>query len=132
MSSRMGISRSATVVAAYLTFRHGLTPFQAIAWIRMQRPIIHPNSGFQEQLADYYSVLQMDHGEDFGWKGLSMCEHVRVDEEREQKKRQKRQYMEKVRRKWKNENVEWVNCSIVGWSEDIEWIVQKHITGAIA
>ncbi len=59
--SRMGISRSATVVAAYLTFRHGFTPAQSLAWLKFQRPIVHPNSGFQEQLHDYYSVLQMDH-----------------------------------------------------------------------
>lgn len=132
MSSRMGVSRSATVVAAYLTFRHGLTPSQAIAWIRVQRPIVHPNPGFQEQLADYYSVLQMDHGDEFGWKGLSMCQNIRVDEEREQKKHKKRKSMEKMRRKWKRENVEWVKCSMVGWNEDIERIVQRHITGAIA
>jgi Dual specificity phosphatase, catalytic domain len=125
----MGISRSATVVAAYLTFRHGLTPDQTLSWIRLQRPIVHPNSGFQEQLFDYYSVLQIDHGVDFGWKGLSMCVDFPVDEEREQKKRLKRRCMEDVRERWKKEKLEWVNCSLIGWGEDIERIVQRHITG---
>jgi Dual specificity phosphatase, catalytic domain len=125
----MGISRSATVVAAYLTFRHGLTPDQALAWIRLQRPIVRPNHGFQEQLSDYYSVLQIDHGEDFGWKGLSLCLEFPIDEEREQKKRVKRRRLEDVRGRWKKEKVEWVKCVVVGWGEDIERIVQRHITG---
>src|SRR2546421_1090693 len=115
----MGISRSATVVAAYLTFRHGFTPTQSLAWLKFQRPIVHPNSGFQEQLHDYYSVLQMDHPgrhpqeedspegghlgdhednhvdysrqlednernqiQGFGWRGLTMCSGIVIDEER--------------------------------------------------
>ena len=126
----MGISRSATVVAAYLTFRHGLTPDQALAWIRLQRPIVHPNPGFQEQLSDYYSVLQMDHGEDFGWKGISMCDKFPVNEERERRKLQKRRCVEDIRGRWRKEKVEWVKCDVVGWGEDIERIVQRHITGS--
>jgi Dual specificity phosphatase, catalytic domain len=130
--SRMGISRSATVVAAYLTFRHGLTPLQAISWIRFQRSIIFPNPGFQEQLQDYYSVLQMDHGEEFGWKELSMCKELEIDKEYQKRKREKRRKMEKLRGKWKKENVEWVQCSVIGWGEDIERILQRHITSTIA
>ena len=126
----MGISRSATVVAAYLTFRHGLTPDQAISWIRLQRPIVHPNPGFQEQLSDYYSVLQMDHGEEFGWKGLSLSETFPVDEERERKKLLKRRCVEDIRGRWRKEKVEWVTCNVIGWGEDIERIVQRHITGS--
>jgi hypothetical protein len=125
----MGISRSATVVAAYLTFRHGLTPDQALAWIRLQRPIINPNSGFLEQLSDYYSVLQMDHGENFGWKGLSMCEDFQIDEEREKRKRQKRRHVEDVRTSWKKAGIEWTRCRVIGWGEDVERIVQRRITG---
>jgi hypothetical protein len=125
----MGISRSATVVAAYLTFRHGLTPDQALGWIRLQRSIVHPNSGFQEQLSDYYSVLQMDHGEDFGWKGLSLCDQFPIDKERERRKLQKRRRVEDIRERWRKEKVEWVKCYAVGWGEDIERIVQRHITG---
>ena len=125
----MGISRSATVVAAYLTFRHGFTPLQAISWIKFQRPIVHPNSGFQEQLQDYYSVLQMDHGEEFGWNDLSMCKSFVSNEEREKKKRLKRRQVEDIRERWKERNVEWVKCGVVNWDEDIERIVQWHITG---
>lgn len=128
-SSRMGISRSATVVAAYLTFRHGLSPHQAIAWIKSQRPIIHPNSGFQEQLQDYYSVLQMDHGPDFGWINLSLCKDFELNTEREQIKKEKRRRAEIVRARWKQNKVEWCQCFVVNWGEDIERIVQRHITG---
>lgn len=125
----MGISRSATVVAAYLTFRHGLTPDQALTYIRLRRPIVHPNSGFQDQLSDYYSVLQMDHGESFGWKGLSMNTQFTVNEEYERKKRLKRRCVEDIRGKWRDEGVEWVKCDVIGWGEDIERIVQRWITG---
>ena len=125
----MGISRSATVVAAYLTFRHGLTPDQSLNWISLQRPIIRPNSGFREQLFDYYSVLQIDHGQGFGWKGVSMCTQLAVDEEREWRKVQKRKRIEDVHGRWRKEKLEWVKCDVIGWGEDIERIVQRHITG---
>jgi len=124
----MGISRSATVVAAYLTFRHGLTPLQAISWLRFQRPIVWPNSGFQEQLHDYYSVLQMDHGEQFGWQQLSMCKEFVVSTDVETAKGQRRKNGEEIRKKWRKEHVEWARCVVVDWGEDIERLVQRHIS----
>ena len=124
----MGISRSATVVAAYLTFRHGLTPLQAVAWIKFQRPIVQPNPGFQEQLLDYYSVLQIDHGADFGWRGLSMFSEFKFDEAKEETKRKRRKRLDEIKQKWKRENIQWVKCKHVGWGEDFERLVQKHIT----
>jgi hypothetical protein len=124
----MGISRSATVVAAYLTFRHGLTPDQAITWLRIRRPIVYPNSGFREQLHDYYSVLQIDHGPDFGWRGLSMCSQVQLDEAFEQRKREKRLRVKDVRKRWKEEDIEWVRCELAGWDETVERLVQQQLS----
>jgi len=72
----------------------------------------------------------MDHGEEFGWKGLSLCEKFPVDEERERKKLLKRRCVEDIRGRWRKEKVEWVTCNVVGWGEDIERIVQRHITGS--
>lgn len=127
----MGISRSATVVAAYLTFRHGLTPLQALTWIRFQRPIVRPNSGFQEQLGDFHSVLQIDHGWQFGWKNLSMCTTFEVNKPREEKKRQRRLNIEDVRERWKKDNKKFLRCDIVGWNEDVERYFQQRISGII-
>jgi len=124
----MGISRSATVVAAYLTFRHGLTPDQAIAWLRIRRPIVNPNSGFREQLQDFYSVLQIDHSPDFGWKGLSMCDEFQIDEAYETKKKTRRFVKEAVKQKWKEEGVEWVSCNVIGWDEQVERFVQRQLS----
>src|SRR5271156_3343048 len=128
----MGMSRSATVVAAYLIYRHGLTPAQAIQWIKLQRPIIKPNAGFQEQLEDYYSVLQIDHPsstpDSFGWSYLSMCSEFTIDQDREFRKGLKRRRVEWVREAWKEKQIEWVNCVTVGWEENIERILQRHIS----
>jgi hypothetical protein len=118
------------VVAAYLLFRHGLTPDQAIAWIRLQRPIAWPNSGFREQLSDFFSVLQIDHPGEFGWRGLSMCDGpLQVDEAREATKRGRREGVEAVKREWKREGVEWIGCRFVGWDEDVERILQRIFDG---
>lgn len=127
-NSRMGISRSATVVAAYLIFRHGLTPLQAIACIRLRRPIAYPNPGFQEQLEDYYSVLQMDHGADFGWRGLTMFSDVMFDESKEEEKRKRRKRRDDILNTWKTNNVQWVKCKHIEWGEDVERLVQKHLS----
>jgi len=51
----MGISRSATVVCAYLIAEKAMTGQAAIEFVREKRPIICPNIGFQRQL-DEYSV----------------------------------------------------------------------------
>ena len=49
----MGISRSATVVCAYLIAEEGLTGPAAIDFVRERRPISCPNIGFQRQLDEY-------------------------------------------------------------------------------
>ncbi|EIE20537.1 phosphatases II, partial [Coccomyxa subellipsoidea C-169] len=45
-----GVSRSATMVCAYLMATEGLKLEQALSAIRQARPIINPNSGFLIQL----------------------------------------------------------------------------------
>ena len=51
-----GVSRSATVLAAYLIRFHGLSPDEAIALLIERRPIVNPNPGFRKQLEDYHRV----------------------------------------------------------------------------
>lgn len=48
-----GISRSPTVVAAYLTVATECTAAEAIAHIKSLRPIIDPNPGFMRQLVEW-------------------------------------------------------------------------------
>lgn len=54
----MGVSRSTTVLIAYLLSRDSsLNPKSALALIRSSRPFVEPNSGFMSQLALYHSML---------------------------------------------------------------------------
>lgn len=52
----MGWSRSATVVAAYLMMKKGMSSAEALQTIRQSRPI-RPNPGFLQQLADHENLL---------------------------------------------------------------------------
>ncbi|ELP86872.1 dual specificity protein phosphatase, putative [Entamoeba invadens IP1] len=45
-----GISRSSTVLIAYLMFKNMWTYRQALTFVKSKRPIICPNSGFERQL----------------------------------------------------------------------------------
>ena len=47
---QMGISRSATIVMAYLMHKHGLTYDDALRLVQRKRPIVQPNPGFEAQL----------------------------------------------------------------------------------
>lgn len=49
----MGISRSATVVAAYLVYTRKMTGADAIAYVQKKRIIVCPNLGFRQQLDVY-------------------------------------------------------------------------------
>lgn len=49
----MGISRSATVVAAYLVATRKMAGADAIAYVQRKRPIVCPNLGFRQQLDVY-------------------------------------------------------------------------------
>uniref|UniRef100_A0A8C5PZN7 Protein-tyrosine-phosphatase n=1 Tax=Leptobrachium leishanense TaxID=445787 RepID=A0A8C5PZN7_9ANUR len=48
-----GISRSPSICLAYLMKSNGMTLIAAHSLLRTRRPIIHPNSGFWEQLIRY-------------------------------------------------------------------------------
>ncbi len=64
----MGISRSSTVVIAYLIATTKMTPPEALATVRPKRTIVRPNRGFMSQLQEYHSKcsnsLQADLGDD--------------------------------------------------------------------
>jgi hypothetical protein len=64
----MGISRSSTVVIAYLIATTQMTPHEALATVRSKRTIVRPNRGFMSQLQEYYSKcsnsLQADLGDE--------------------------------------------------------------------
>ncbi|KAA1466987.1 phosphatases II [Dentipellis sp. KUC8613] len=55
--SRDGISRSATVVAAYLMFRMGYDSNGALEAIHGCRPYVKPNDGFKQQLRAFEARL---------------------------------------------------------------------------
>ena len=48
-----GVSRSVSVVAAFLMASQGLPPMQAIDYIKSKRRIANPNFGFIQQLHEY-------------------------------------------------------------------------------
>ena len=52
-----GISRSATVVAAYLMATKGLTPIAAVTRVKELRHCANPNEGFRSQLLEYEQCL---------------------------------------------------------------------------
>lgn len=56
----MGISRSATVVCAYLIATHALAPAHALEFLISKREIVCPNLGFRRQLDIFAAHL---HGE---------------------------------------------------------------------
>lgn len=51
-----GISRSATIVTAYLMRSCSMTAKDALAQLKKVRPIVRPNNGFFTQLKIYYDV----------------------------------------------------------------------------
>jgi protein-tyrosine phosphatase len=48
-----GISRSASIVIAYLMKKHAMTYDEAYDYVKSHRDIIEPNDGFKEQLRKY-------------------------------------------------------------------------------
>lgn len=51
-----GVSRSATLVIAYVMQKYNLTFEQAYLFVRQRRRFINPNDGFCEQLKHYYKM----------------------------------------------------------------------------
>lgn len=52
-----GVSRSATIICAYLIKHHALTPEQALSLLKEKRHRAKPNMGFLYQLQEYWSNL---------------------------------------------------------------------------
>jgi protein-tyrosine phosphatase len=55
-----GVSRSASVVCAYLIRAYGWTPAQAVQYVKSKRPAAEPNPGFITQLGEYAELLQRE------------------------------------------------------------------------
>lgn len=53
----MGVSRSASVVLAYLMKEYNYTLEDAFNFTKQKRTCINPNAGFRVQLATYESIL---------------------------------------------------------------------------
>jgi protein-tyrosine phosphatase len=51
---RAGVSRSATLCAAYIADKEGVHPEYAIEHIKRSRPIVNPNKSFRAQLDHWY------------------------------------------------------------------------------
>jgi len=58
-----GVSRSVSIVCAYLIQEHGLTPLEAIKKIKSQRDCANPNEGFVSQLQKYLTTNQFEKNE---------------------------------------------------------------------
>lgn len=52
-----GISRSPTLVTAYLMWEHGWTRKEALEYVIARRKIVDPNDGFMDQLLAFEGVL---------------------------------------------------------------------------
>jgi predicted protein tyrosine phosphatase len=53
-----GISRSTSVVSGFLIAQYGLTPSQAVQYVKSRRRIAEPNPGFISQLYEYAEALR--------------------------------------------------------------------------
>ena len=51
--STRGVSRSASIVIAYLISKHKMTYEEAFHLVREKRPEIDPNAGFRKKLLEY-------------------------------------------------------------------------------
>lgn len=53
-----GVSRSSSMVIAYLMKRHSMPFDHALAFVVKRRPVANPNESFRRQLQDYERLLQ--------------------------------------------------------------------------
>ncbi|KAH6906785.1 protein-tyrosine phosphatase-like protein [Coprinopsis sp. MPI-PUGE-AT-0042] len=51
-----GVSRSASIVTAFLMYTQDLTPQEALKLVRKARPMVEPNAGFLQQLVLFHKV----------------------------------------------------------------------------
>jgi len=54
-----GISRSATLVTAYIAWKDGLSVMDALMYVKARRKIVSPNTGFIEQLKAFEKRLRI-------------------------------------------------------------------------
>ena len=62
--SAAGISRSATIVIAYLMYMNKLNFEEAFQLVKTNRPIICPNNGFIKQLKKFEKDIKDNNNED--------------------------------------------------------------------
>lgn len=55
----VGVSRSPTIVMAYIMFRYGMTFQQAFQYVQSLRPSINPNNSFRMQLQEFEYELNL-------------------------------------------------------------------------
>jgi hypothetical protein len=55
---KMGVSRSASVVTAYIMKELGFDYERAFAYVKQRRACVNPNESFRSQLRTYESILQ--------------------------------------------------------------------------
>jgi hypothetical protein len=55
-----GVSRSASVLLAYMMWKEGITAARALREVQLRRSIVNPNEGFREQLLRWEEALQHD------------------------------------------------------------------------
>jgi dual specificity phosphatase 12 len=53
-----GVSRSATIVCAYLMQEHNLSYSAALKLVKSKRPFVNPNDGFRTQLVQFQKELK--------------------------------------------------------------------------
>ncbi len=73
----MGISRSATIVCAYLIATMRMTPDEALAAVKEKRGIVSPNVGFLRQLEEYSIRLHGGIGKPPDKVGENVAEAIR-------------------------------------------------------
>ncbi|OSD08412.1 phosphatases II [Trametes coccinea BRFM310] len=64
-----GVSRSASVAAAFLVAYCNCTPEQAVQHVQARRPCAQPNPGFVSQLAEFYQTVHAGMGAGSGGGG---------------------------------------------------------------
>ena len=55
-----GVSRSVTMVLAYLIVKQGMTYDKALHTVRLKRIMANPNEGFKNQLLKYVKIIEKD------------------------------------------------------------------------
>ena len=86
---KMGISRSASTVCAYLMKSLNWSLEQALAHVKKRRPIANPNDGFIEQLKIYEGMLaaqifrdELDHGGALPAETVSDTDLIEIEKSR--------------------------------------------------